>query len=130
VTLDKLDKVGPDGVVAELEANAAASDAVTALRTHLTRPQTLEFNPYGERQIRKALPDDFDSPAVADLLVLGESLAAALPADLPSGLPLVFDPFLVRGMGYYTGTIFEAAHPELGYSLGGGGRYDDMVGRF
>ncbi len=41
-----------------------------------------------------------------------------------------FDPTLVRGMGYYTGTIFEIAHPDLGYSLGGGGRYDHMIGRF
>ena len=45
-------------------------------------------------------------------------------------MPLAFDPFLVRGMGYYTGPIFEVAHPELGYSLGGGGRYDGMIGRF
>ncbi|HQI66355.1 MAG TPA: ATP phosphoribosyltransferase regulatory subunit, partial [Rhodoglobus sp.] len=41
-----------------------------------------------------------------------------------------FDPWLVRGMGYYTGAIFEVAHPSLGYSLGGGGRYDGMIGRF
>jgi len=45
-------------------------------------------------------------------------------------VPLVFDPFLVRGMGYYTGTIFELAHPSVDYSLGGGGRYDGMIGRF
>ena len=42
----------------------------------------------------------------------------------------MFDPFLVRGMGYYTGTIFELAHPSVDYSLGGGGRYDGMIGRF
>jgi histidyl-tRNA synthetase len=42
----------------------------------------------------------------------------------------VFDPFLVRGMGYYTGPIFEIEHPDFGYSLGGGGRYDGMIGRF
>jgi len=46
------------------------------------------------------------------------------------GPPLVFDPFLVRGMGYYTGTIYELAHPSVAYSLGGGGRYDGMIGRF
>src|SRR5690606_35191149 len=51
-------------------------------------------------------------------------------ADTVSGVPLVFDPFLVRGMGYYTGTIFELAHPSVTYSLGGGGRYDGMIGRF
>jgi histidyl-tRNA synthetase len=145
VTLDKLDKVGPDGVVAELEADGAAPDAVAALRAFLRRPQTMEFNPYGERQIRKALPEGFDSPAVADLVALGEHVAGALgagglaagsggtgsgTADAVSGLPLVFDPFLVRGMGYYTGAIFEAMHPSAGYSLGGGGRYDGMIGRF
>ena len=43
---------------------------------------------------------------------------------------MVFDPTLVRGMGYYTGTIFEIAIPEFGGSCGGGGRYDKMVGRF
>jgi len=43
---------------------------------------------------------------------------------------LVFDPTIVRGMSYYTGTIFEISMPELGISCGGGGRYDNMVGRF
>ena len=43
---------------------------------------------------------------------------------------LVFDPTLVRGMSYYTGTIFEIAMPELGAACGGGGRYDKMVGKF
>ena len=45
-------------------------------------------------------------------------------------MELVFDPTLVRGMGYYTGTIFEIAHPSSTSSLGGGGRYDGMIGRF
>ena len=43
---------------------------------------------------------------------------------------MVFDPTLVRGMSYYTGTIFEIAIPEFGGSCGGGGRYDKMVGKF
>jgi len=47
-----------------------------------------------------------------------------------TGVALEFDPFLVRGMGYYTGTIFEIAHPDFASSLGGGGRYDGMIGRF
>jgi histidyl-tRNA synthetase len=55
-------------------------------------------------------------------------VAAARPGE--ADIPLVFDPFLVRGMGYYTGTILELAHPSVDYSLGGGGRYDGMVGRF
>jgi len=57
-------------------------------------------------------------------------VAATRGVDVGADLPLAFDPFLVRGMGYYTGTIFELAHPSADYSLGGGGRYDGMIGRF
>ena len=136
ITLDKLDKIAADGVIHELTRNAATPDAVAALGAFLTRPQTREYNAYGERQIRKALPAGFDSPAVADLVALGETVAGSLrprregDPDATADIPLVFDPFLVRGMGYYTGMIFEATHPDLGYSLGGGGRYDGMIGRF
>jgi len=60
------------------------------------------------------------------LVLLGE----ALEGGLPEGVSVSFDPTLVRGMGYYTGTIFEISHPGSGSSVGGGGRYDGMVGRF
>lgn len=134
ITLDKLDKIAADGVIAELETVSKSPAAVAALAEFLRRPQTMEFNPYGERQIRKALPEGFESPAVGDLVELGRIVEAALGGGAASeaveGIPLVFDPFLVRGMGYYTGAIFEAMHPTAGYSIGGGGRYDGMIGRF
>src|SRR5690606_26219388 len=66
-------------------------------------------------------PAWLDADAYRDLL----ALRAAVPH-----VDLVFDPTLVRGMGYYTGTIFEVAHPASSSSLGGGGRYDGMIGRF
>jgi histidyl-tRNA synthetase len=127
ITIDKLDKLGPDGVVAELTERGADPDAVAAFRTFLLRPQTREFLPFGERAIRKALPDGADGAVVADLVTIGDAVAAARGVE---SAPLVFDPFLVRGMGYYTGPIFELAHPSVSYSLGGGGRYDGMIGRF
>ena len=128
ITIDKLDKVGPSGVAAELRERGVTASAVDAFEAFLTRPQTTEYNPYGERQIRKALPDGAPDEIVAHLVSLGDAVSAARPdAGEP---PLVYDPFLVRGMGYYTGTIFELAHPSVGYSLGGGGRYDGMIGRF
>jgi histidyl-tRNA synthetase len=112
ITVDKLDKIGPDGVARELG-------------------ETLDVDPEGlEDTIRTLGEADWesvrgaawlDAEAFADL----ERLRAALP-----GVDLRFDPTLVRGMGYYTGTIFEVAHPDFGYSLGGGGRYDGMIGRF
>ena len=57
-------------------------------------------------------------------------IAQAVDAAKEVDFTLVFDPTLVRGMSYYTGTIFEVAIPEFGGSCGGGGRYDEMVGRF
>ncbi|MFT4212977.1 MAG: histidine--tRNA ligase [Microbacterium sp.] len=130
ITIDKLDKVGADGVEAELRERGATASAVDAFTAFLRRPQTLEYRPYGEGQIRKALPAGVPDEVVAHLVGVGRAVAAARPVDPIPGIPLVFDPFLVRGMGYYTGTIFELAHPSVTYSLGGGGRYDGMIGRF
>lgn len=130
ITIDKLDKIGPQGVVDELRERGASGSAVDAFQSFMFRPQTMEYNPYGERQIRKALPDGVPVEIVADLVAIGEAVASVRPGETVSGPPLVFDPFLVRGMGYYTGTIFELAHPDVSYSLGGGGRYDGMIGRF
>ncbi|WP_242497857.1 histidine--tRNA ligase [Microbacterium protaetiae] len=131
ITIDKLDKIGPDGVGAELRERGAAATAVDAFEAFLRRPQTLEFVPFGERQIRKALPEGAPDEVVAHLVGIGAAVAAARSHETEfGGVPLVFDPFLVRGMGYYTGTIFELSHPSVSYSLGGGGRYDGMIGRF
>ncbi|MBW9093476.1 histidine--tRNA ligase [Microbacterium jejuense] len=131
ITIDKLDKIGPDGIIAELRERGATSAAVDAFDAFLRRAVTMEYNPYGERQIRKALPAGAPDDVVAHLIGIGAAVAAARGTDGPLGdIPLVFDPFLVRGMGYYTGTIFELAHPSVDYSLGGGGRYDGMIGRF
>ncbi len=110
ITIDKLDKIGVSGVVTELGSLGIDADGIA---------DTLEGMP--DLGWDAAAPAWLDLAAYADLRALRD----ALPATR-----LVFDPTLVRGMGYYTGTIFEIAHPELGYSLGGGGRYDGMIGRF
>ncbi|WP_246160048.1 histidine--tRNA ligase [Microbacterium rhizomatis] len=130
ITIDKLDKIGPAGIVGELRERGVQTAAVDAFEAFMNRPQALEHLPFGERQIRNALPDGVPDDVIADLVAIGEAVAATQPAAVPDGPPLVFDPFLVRGMGYYTGTIFELAHPSVPYSLGGGGRYDGMIGRF
>ena len=131
ITIDKLDKIGPTGVVAELRERGATAAAVDAFEAFLRRPQTLELRAFGSAAIRKALPDGAPDEIVDDLVALGDAVAAARGVPQPYfTLPIAFDPFLVRGMGYYTGTIFELAHPSVDYSLGGGGRYDGMIGRF
>lgn len=132
ISLDKLDKVGTVGVVAELTERGMPAAALTALRavpafaaygteaaTH-TAPAAAQA--LTAESIAAVLPAGVDAQALADL--------AAIASAVGDAVPLVFDPFLVRGMGYYTGAIFEVAHPEFGYSLGGGGRYDGMIGRF
>ncbi len=115
ITLDKLDKIGVDGVVAELAGLGIDIAGVgDTLRAIADAGWDLLTGDTGA-------PAWLDQEAYRDLLAIRD----ALP-----GVDLVFDPTLVRGMGYYTGTIFEIAHPDLPYSLGGGGRYDGMIGRF
>ncbi|GAB3156237.1 histidine--tRNA ligase [Microbacterium neimengense] len=126
ITIDKLDKIGPEGVEAELRERGATASAVDAFAAFLARPAA-DGTAFGEAHIRAQLPDGIADEVVAHLVGIGEAVSAAVGLD---EVPLVFDPFLVRGMGYYTGTIFELAHPSVPYSLGGGGRYDGMIGRF
>ena len=112
ITIDKLDKIGVDGVVAELGAQGVDTAGLDEAFGELaTAGWDLAVDP----------PAWLDVEAYTDLLALKD----ALPE-----VELVFDPTLVRGMGYYTGTIFEIAHPSSTSSLGGGGRYDGMIGRF
>lgn len=112
VIIDKLDKIGAAGVVEELAGIDVPTAGLEAQLDELAA-STWESLADGAEWL--------DEAAFADLL----ALRAALP-----DAALEFDPTLVRGMGYYTGTIFEVAHPDFGYSLGGGGRYDGMIGRF
>lgn len=126
ISIDKLDKIGAVGVVAELSENGPDAAAVLGGLLERIEPHLASGGvPLTTADILSVLPEGIDPDAVADL----ESLALAL-AELPEGVQVRFDLTLVRGMGYYTGTIFEIAHPESGSSVGGGGRYDGMIGRF
>jgi histidyl-tRNA synthetase len=125
ITVDKLDKVGQPGVIAELRERGVTPAAVDALETFFGRPASSAPGSFGADAITAGLPEGVDPAAVAELAAIGEAANAVLGAEV-----VQFDPWLVRGMGYYTGAIFEVAHPSLGYSLGGGGRYDGMIGRF
>ncbi|WP_437584500.1 histidine--tRNA ligase [Paramicrobacterium sp. CJ85] len=133
ITIDKLDKVGVSGVVAELRERGVTASAIDSLEEFLVGVADVEAGPFGEEQIRSLLPEGVDAEVIGELAEIGRAVERAVEASGVdhSDVPLVaFDPFLVRGMGYYTGPIFEIHHPELGYSLGGGGRYDGVVGRF
>ena len=104
IIIDKLDKIFAEGVVAEL-AEKFGNSVASAAQGWLA-----------------GLKADMDVPSeLADIF-------AAVEVRHPGKLR--FDPTLVRGMGYYTGSIFEIEHPGSGSSIGGGGRYDGMVGRW
>ena len=80
----------------------------------------------GLSYLADTLGDYLEPEVTASMREIVETVNACKTAEFN----LVFDPALVRGMSYYTGTIFEIAMPELGASCGGGGRYDKMIGNF
>ena len=104
ITIDKLDKIGPEGVALEMKERFGEkiSDATSSWLSSLSS----------------------DPQVPAELSEIFEAVEKLHPGKLR------FDPTLVRGMGYYTGSIFEIEHPASGSSIGGGGRYDGMVGKW
>jgi histidyl-tRNA synthetase len=123
ITLDKMDKIGLEGVEKELIEdgyNKESVDKYLALFKGLNEADdTLAFI---EDKMTGFLDDE--------VKVSFREIIESVNATKGDYFKLVFDPTLVRGMSYYTGTIFEIAMPEFGGSCGGGGRYDKMVGRF
>jgi histidyl-tRNA synthetase len=125
ITLDKLDKIGWDGVRTELAeggvpetAVAKAVDAILALQDQSAEKLAAA--------LADAIPGIGDD-VVADLAATAGALDRL--ADQRS-VSWQFDPTLVRGMGYYTGQVFEVAKPGIPFSLAGGGRYDKLIGRW
>lgn len=112
ISLDKLDKIGADGVKAELIERGCETPAVEKLLSLFEGG--LGVREFGERV-------GVDNEAISNL----EAIMGAI-----EGVKVVFDPTLVRGMGYYTGPIFECSAEGLGSSIAGGGRYDKMIGKF
>lgn len=107
ISLDKYDKIGRDGVLKELEGRGIAG---------------------GEAVLDKFIGIDLEG--VKDICEEAyNNLRIIMGAFANTKVKLVFDPTLVRGMGYYTATIFEVFNPTYGLALGGGGRYDKMVGK-
>ncbi|HEV8555800.1 MAG TPA: histidine--tRNA ligase [Actinophytocola sp.] len=125
ITLDKLDKIGWEGVRAELSTRGLTGGQIEQLAGTITGLHGL-----GEGDLAgalaKALPD-LSEDVLADLQ---ESAGALGELARERDLKWEFDPTLVRGMGYYTGQIFEIVHPASSGSVAGGGRYDKLIGRF
>lgn len=123
IILDKMDKIGLDGVAEELEKEGFPKENIEKY-LNLFRETTSDTA--GIRYLLEKLDGALDAEYAENLINIIESVESAKTADFK----LAFDPTLVRGMSYYTGPIFEISMDEFGGSVGGGGRYDEMIGRF
>ena len=123
IILDKMDKIGLDGVAKELEKEGFAKESID---TYLGLFQEITKDVNGVRYCKEKLKDVMDPKVAEDL----ETIISSVDAVKTANFKMEFDPTLVRGMSYYTGPIFEIAMDEYGGSVGGGGRYDEMIGKF
>ena len=123
IILDKMDKIGLEGVREELEKEGfdkACVDKYLAMFEEITN------DVQGVRYVKEKLEGVLE-PEYADGL---ELIMNSVDAVKATDFKIAFDPTLVRGMSYYTGPIFEISMDEFGGSVGGGGRYDEMIGKF
>ena len=123
IILDKMDKIGLEGVREELEKEGfdkACVDKYLAMFEEITN------DVQGVRYVKEKLEGVLEPEYADGLELIMNSVDAVKAADFK----IAFDPTLVRGMSYYTGPIFEISMDEFGGSVGGGGRYDVMIGKF
>ncbi|MBR4586825.1 MAG: histidine--tRNA ligase [Lachnospiraceae bacterium] len=121
ISLDKLDKIGVDGILAELKENGFDEEvAVKYLSMY-------EKNDNSVESFCEGIPSELLPETVKQEM---NEIIEGASAMLPAGVSIMFDPCLVRGMGYYTGPIFEVTIDGYGFAIAGGGRYDEMIGKF
>ena len=123
IILDKMDKIGAEGVAGELEEMGYTRENVD---TYLKLFDEVETDLSGVRHLKERLGDFLSSETAEGMEMIMSSVEAAKECDFK----LKFDPTLVRGQSYYTGTIFEVTMDDFGGSVAGGGRYDKMIGKF
>ena len=123
IILDKMDKIGLDGVAKELEENGYAKESI---EKYLELFKKITNDIEGVRYCKEKLEGFLEAETADGLEMIISSVESAKEAEFK----VSFDPTLVRGMSYYTGTIFEISMDEFGGSVGGGGRYDEMIGKF
>ncbi len=126
ITLDKMDKIGVEGVAEELAKDGYAQESIDKYLGLFKLLEEKMDVAEGVTFLADTLGDFLDQEVVTNMT----EIAIAVNATKNAEFTLVFDPTLVRGMSYYTGTIFEISMPELGAACGGGGRYDKMIGKF
>ncbi len=125
IILDKMDKIGQEGVKEELLEAGFCADSVEKYMGLFDLLKQGEEDG-GLAALGNILEGVVEDGAVENLKEIIDSVKTTSDVDFS----LIFDPTLVRGMSYYTGTIFEIEVPQFGSSVAGGGRYDEMIGKF
>ena len=123
IILDKMDKIGAEGVAAELQEMGYTKENV---ETYLQLFDEVAPNVEGIRYLKEKLGDVLSDQTADGMEMIISSVEAAKECEFN----IKFDPTLVRGQSYYTGTIFEVTMDDFGGSVAGGGRYDKMIGKF
>lgn len=119
ITIDKIDKIGLNGVKEELINSDFGVDVIEKFIATL---DTLSKDSF--------CLDDLTKIDVDIEVIIALKRVLSVVSAQSENYKIVFDPSLVRGMGYYTGMIFEIEYSDFGVSIAGGGRYDEMIGRF
>ena len=120
ITFDKMDKIGPEGVEAELTEKQMPAAAVKALTDFVAKAAASQIT-IDDVAARCA------DPSIADDL---KYVISTVQKVSGGKYQIDYTPSLVRGQGYYTGIVFELASPAFGGAVGGGGRYDNLIGKF
>ena len=123
IILDKMDKIGIEGVKAEL---LEAGHARESVEKYVALLAGTGHDAAGVRKLGEVLESAMPKEVAGNLAYIMETVADVAETEFS----LYFDPTLVRGMSYYTGTIFEVSMEGFGGSVAGGGRYDKMIGKF
>lgn len=123
IILDKMDKIGLDGVAEELEKEGFPKESI---EKYLGLFKEITNDLEGVRYLKEKLSGVLEDSCASDL----ETIISSVEAVKTANFQIVFDPTLVRGMSYYTGPIFEISIDGFAGSVGGGGRYDEMIGKF
>ncbi len=123
IILDKMDKIGAEGVASELQELGYSSENV---ERYLSLFDEVEPDISGIRYLKEKLGDSLSPETAESMEMIMSSVEAAKEYDFR----LKFDPTMVRGQSYYTGTIFEVTMDDFGGAVAGGGRYDKMIGKF
>ena len=122
VSLDKYDKIGIEGIRNELLANGHPENLINNYLNIYTNISNSNCSEFCESISNNLL----DKNVVNNV----DEIILSVQAMMDQNVKIVFDPTLVRGMGYYTGTIFEISIDGYPFSIAGGGRYDEMIGKF